>query len=116
MSITPAPPNRTPQSCYADSGMLGQSCEVLKTPGRRKQSFPTKTPPVEDVKLHDGTSPVGEMEGDQEYVPDFTGNSPWCNLQIVKAKVSLEIRFVFKEQFKKKFSDVKIVYCLIFNK
>lgn len=84
MSITPAPPNRPPPG-YTES-MMGQGCEVLKTPGRRKQSFPTKTPLAEDVTKHEGS--MGEMEGDQEYVPDFTGNSPWCNLQIVKAKVS----------------------------
>lgn len=81
MSITPAPPTRPPPT-YAES-----VAEVSKTPGRRKQSFPTKAPPADDVVKHEGASPVREMEGDQEYVPDFTGNSPWCNLQIVKTKV-----------------------------
>lgn len=95
MSITPAPPNR-PSSLYTD-GMM----ELSKTPGRRKQSFPTKTQPVEDRggknqqhqhqhQQQGETSPVrGDGEADNDYVPDFTGNSPWCNLQIVKAKVSV---------------------------
>lgn len=89
MSITPAPPSRPPPG-YTES-MMGSGCEILKTPGRRKQSFPTKTPPVEDTGKHDSAIPevVGDLETDHEYVPDFTGNSPWCNLQIVKAKVGV---------------------------
>ncbi|KAJ9585351.1 hypothetical protein L9F63_002848 [Diploptera punctata] len=29
-------------------------------------------------------SPVGTLKADQGYLPDFTGNNPWCNISAVK--------------------------------
>lgn len=68
--------------------------------GRRKQSFPTKME-MEEVSSSAGTGPptstgsdstttadspyrgdAADMDGD--YMPDFTGNNPWCTMQIVK--------------------------------
>lgn len=68
--------------------------------GRRKQSFPTKME-TEEVSSSAGTgpptstgsdstaTPVSPYRGDAadmdpDYMPDFTGNSPWCTMQIVK--------------------------------
>ncbi|RZC27658.1 GATA domain containing protein [Asbolus verrucosus] len=77
MSITPAPP-----FVHLDGRVNSPNepvkIEVNSKPpsGRRKQSYPTK------ASIEDFRSP-GRDES-EEYIPDFTGNSPWCNLQIVK--------------------------------
>ncbi|XP_069692378.1 uncharacterized protein [Periplaneta americana] len=43
---------------------------------RRKQSFP--------LKAADTSSPVTPYVRGETYLPDFTGNNPWCNISAVK--------------------------------
>lgn len=69
MSITPAPP------CPA--------ADPKPSAGRRKQNNPTKASLIDDNTATSISPPQNEDPTD-EYIPDFTGNSPWCNLQIVK--------------------------------
>ncbi|VEN64109.1 unnamed protein product [Callosobruchus maculatus] len=98
MSITPAP---TPtvlnyslyssQSPNAEGEKMDDRPAMEKTSARRKQSFPTKA----NVKTDEGVGGGGGGGGgaivggetqkeEEDYIPDFTGNSPWCNL--VKGK------------------------------
>lgn len=86
MSITPAPSGKPPPPGYAEARREVE-CPNAKTAGRRKQSFPTKAT-VEDTGGRDVASPTNDMETEADYLPDFTGNNPWCNLQIVKTKVT----------------------------
>ncbi|CAH1968918.1 unnamed protein product [Acanthoscelides obtectus] len=64
---------------------------IEKTSARRKQSYPTKA----SIKTEEGivgggiggpVTGLGETPKEEadDYIPDFTGNSPWCNL--VKGK------------------------------
>lgn len=76
MSITPAPP-----FVHLDSQSnepINMEINSKSSSGRRKQSYPTK------ASIENSQSPA--REDGEEYIPDFTGNSPWCNLQIVKGK------------------------------
>ncbi|KAF5271226.1 hypothetical protein FQA39_LY08233 [Lamprigera yunnana] len=86
MSITPAPSNVSSsftehRSNYARD--MQMSDVAISKSGRRKQSFPTKAA-LEDTTTRD-VSPCRDAD-EMEYLPDFTGNNPWCNLQIVKTK------------------------------
>lgn len=108
MSITPAPPNMpTPYTDHRanfakemamvslplisthflidNNDMFKAEIGLTKTSGRRKQNYPSKAK-VEEASTRD-MSPCGDGEVDMDYLPDFTGNNPWCNLQIVKTKV-----------------------------
>ncbi|XP_063903899.1 uncharacterized protein LOC135123301 isoform X2 [Zophobas morio] len=76
MSITPAPPFvHLDKRVHSPNEPLNMETHPKPSTGRRKQSYPTKAS-VED-------SSPGRDDG-EDYIPDFTGNSPWCNLQIVK--------------------------------
>ncbi|KAK5640719.1 hypothetical protein RI129_009266 [Pyrocoelia pectoralis] len=86
MSITPAPSN-VPASFDEHRNNFGRDLTVhdasLNKPGRRKQTFPTKA--TLDEPTGRDISPCQDSE-EMEYMPDFTGNNPWFNLQIVKTK------------------------------
>ncbi|XP_022900329.1 transcription factor GATA-5 isoform X2 [Onthophagus taurus] len=94
MSITPAPLSITPSSPKKplhnknssndmETSLEGSIINYKSTAGgRRKQSFPTKTTTKEEPVDRDD-SPCMEVES-EEYMPDFTGNSPWCNIQMCK--------------------------------
>ncbi|KAF2903400.1 hypothetical protein ILUMI_02778 [Ignelater luminosus] len=88
MSITPAPSNVPPlhgdfrSSIAKDTHMA--EIGLSKSSGRRKQNFPTKAT-VEEPSGRD-VSPCRDTDVEMDYLPDFTGNNPWCNLQIVKTK------------------------------
>ncbi|CAG9864031.1 unnamed protein product [Phyllotreta striolata] len=43
--------------------------------GRRKQSYPSKA-----AVAGDAPCPMEQDNDEDEYMPDFTGNNPWCNL------------------------------------
>lgn len=85
MSITPAPANhpmsRPEMLGLNDAGRCGVDANLTKSSCRRKQSFPTKAAKEEPVDRSD--SPCQDVEG-EDYLPDFTGNSPWCNIQMCK--------------------------------
>lgn len=91
MSITPAPPKR-PKLTEEDGrdrvifnnydpqdGTSGKSSSA-----RRKQSFPTKATTEEQHSQSEIDSFKYGNEGECGFLPDFTGQNPWCNLQIVK--------------------------------
>ncbi|KAK9729424.1 GATA zinc finger [Popillia japonica] len=88
MSITPAPANHPIGRPAADQ-VIGLSdvsrssmdAGLTKSSCRRKQSFPTKAAKEEQMDRSD--SPCQDVEG-EDYLPDFTGNSPWCNIQMCK--------------------------------
>ncbi|EFA09251.2 GATAd [Tribolium castaneum] len=76
MSITPAPPFVLDGRVSSPSEPLNMETNPKPSTGRRKQSYPTK------ASIEDSRSPA--RDDGEDYIPDFTGNSPWCNLQIVK--------------------------------
>ncbi|XP_044272300.1 uncharacterized protein LOC123016149 isoform X1 [Tribolium madens] len=76
MSITPAPPFVLDNRVNSPSEPLNMETNSKPSTGRRKQSYPTK------ASIEDSRSPA--RDDGEDYIPDFTGNSPWCNLQIVK--------------------------------
>lgn len=99
-------------------GLFGLQSEVgnAKSGGRRKQSYPSKAALQEEGMTMDQTAVVspcpdgGDVEMD--YLPDFTGNNPWCNLSLVKTKVRLVlVSFVLKKNCISEvfFGKVKIV-------
>lgn len=88
MSITPAPANHPfggggrPDSVSIMEGhRSSMDGNMIKSSCRRKQSFPTKTTKEEAMDRSD--SPCQDVETD-DYLPDFTGNNPWCNIQMCK--------------------------------
>ncbi|GJQ82222.1 GATAd [Trypoxylus dichotomus] len=87
MSITPAPANHPvgrpgdQTMSLTDVSRSGMDANLTKSSCRRKQSFPTKAAKEEPIDRSD--SPCQEVEG-EDYLPDFTGNSPWCNIQMCK--------------------------------
>ncbi|KAJ8926505.1 hypothetical protein NQ314_021107 [Rhamnusium bicolor] len=80
MSITPAPPHVLNYTLFQDQqrSMQASALNMEKSSARRKQSFPTKA----SVQVEG--SPMDQDKDEEDYIPDFTGNSPWCNL--VKGK------------------------------
>lgn len=85
MSITPAPSN-IPATFDDHRNNFGRDLTLDATGnklGRRKQTFPTKA--TLDEPTGREVSPCPDSE-EVEYMPDFTGNNPWFNLQIVKTK------------------------------
>jgi hypothetical protein len=77
MSITPAPPFvHLDGRVNSPNEPLNMETNPKPASGRRKQSYPTK------ASIEDSRSPA--RDDGEDYIPDFTGNSPWCNLQIVK--------------------------------
>lgn len=117
MSITPAPPHysifpsnvvtTTPSSLHHHHNQANhdnnvtmkktkpqqqlqqnqQQQQETKSSARRKQSYPTKATTVVDMKHHDVMMNEPKDDTETDYMPDFTGGSPWCNLGIVKGKV-----------------------------
>ncbi|KAK4874934.1 hypothetical protein RN001_014294 [Aquatica leii] len=86
MSITPAPSNISTSYSEHRSHFprdMTMSEVAISKSGRRKQSFPTKAS-LDETTTRD-VSPCRDTE-EMDYLPDFTGNNPWCNLQIVKTK------------------------------
>lgn len=88
MSITPAPlPHSSPKMHDEDRVSMTNIDEQRdgtsskSSSARRKQSFPTKA--TSDEPPEGDNYKFLETEGG--YIPDFTGNSPWCNLQLVKS-------------------------------
>ncbi|XP_018566390.1 uncharacterized protein LOC108907268 isoform X2 [Anoplophora glabripennis] len=80
MSITPAPPHVLNYTLFQDQqrAMQAQGVNMEKSSARRKQSFPTKA----SVQVE--ATPMEQEKEEEDYIPDFTGNNPWCN--IVKGK------------------------------
>lgn len=97
MSITPAPAvNSSPKPPYEEDRVSLTSIEEQRDAGgnylktssaRRKQSFPTKATKEPKEDNNDGDA-YRYLDCESGYLPDFTGNSPWCNLQLVKSKGS----------------------------
>lgn len=85
MSITPAPPHVLNYTLFQDqqrSIQAQQTANMEKSSARRKQSFPTK------ASVQAEAIPMDQEKEEEDYIPDFTGNNPWCNL--VKGKVGLK--------------------------
>nr|CAI5845912.1 unnamed protein product [Callosobruchus analis] len=98
MSITPAPPPTvlnyslySSQFPNAEGEKTDDRPAMERTSARRKQSFPTKASVKTDEGIAGGGGGGGgglvggeSQKEEEDYIPDFTGNSPWCNL--VKGK------------------------------
>lgn len=104
MSITPAgTPNILNYSLFRNQPLPMQSSPAAadaslennmdksimeRSSARRKQSYPTKANVQIDLSINkDKESDKAKDREEDEYIPDFTGNSPWCNL--VKGKVNI---------------------------
>lgn len=61
-------------------GSIPSVSSVKQDSNRRKQSFPSKADASSGRQ-----SPVGSQVSGETYLPDFTGNNPWCNLSAVKS-------------------------------
>lgn len=80
-----------PQQAHHSGGGIvsvsgNQSSHQVCGTDRRKQSFPTRT------------AATSEDWGSVQYLPDFTGNNPWCNLSSVKSGRVSMISFISIEQ------------------
>jgi hypothetical protein len=86
---------------------------------RRKQSCPSKAD-ASAIRR----SPVSPYVHGETYLPDFTGNSPWCNISAVKtgrvSNVSIfvsvsadSISFLFQKEMKTNVS-CPFIFCLLF--
>ncbi|CAH1101194.1 unnamed protein product [Psylliodes chrysocephalus] len=75
MTITPTPPHVLNYSLFDETQKSVESLNAEKNSGRRKQNFPSK------ATVQTEPSPMEQDGGEEdEYIPDFTGNNPWCNL------------------------------------
>ncbi|GLH10698.1 GATA-binding factor A [Gryllus bimaculatus] len=85
-NLPPSDETATPLSMVVKSvdkmrvGGMATTSTTKQDSSRRKQSYPSKA---------DGTSernsPVGSHIPGDTYLPDFTGNNPWCNISAVKS-------------------------------
>ncbi|CAH0564092.1 unnamed protein product [Brassicogethes aeneus] len=86
MSITSITPSSGPHilnySLFQEKNHPDQplNMEVNKTSARRKQSFPSKAA----VETENQRMETDAKDDGDEYIPDFTGSNPWCNVQVVK--------------------------------
>ncbi|CAG9830620.1 unnamed protein product [Diabrotica balteata] len=74
MTITPAQPHVLNYTLFDEQQKSIENTNAEKS--RRKQSYPSKASVSESVPM--------DQDEEEEYGPDFTGNSPWCNM--VKGK------------------------------
>ncbi|KAJ8916129.1 hypothetical protein NQ315_004496 [Exocentrus adspersus] len=83
MSITPTPPHVLNYTLFQDQqrSLPTQGINLEKSSARRKQSFPTK------ASVQTEASPMEQERDEEDYIPDFTGNNPWCNLVKGEGKV-----------------------------
>ncbi|XP_067005116.2 uncharacterized protein [Anabrus simplex] len=56
------------------------SMTVKQDVNRRKQSYPSKADASSER-----SSPIAQFVPGEAYLPDFTGNNPWCNISAVKS-------------------------------
>ncbi|XP_028129478.1 uncharacterized protein LOC114325577 isoform X2 [Diabrotica virgifera virgifera] len=74
MTITPAQPHVLNYTLFDEQQKSLEHTNAEKS--RRKQSYPSKASVSDSVPM--------DQDEEEEYGPDFTGNSPWCNM--VKGK------------------------------